>query len=197
MSLKDAPAHRNGKRHQLALNKVDANPQPMPFSASLPPTADYGEDGQADGQGRDEVEANSAVSNAMASNLSLLPVMANPSGSSDSRGALASTSSINAAKQEVKAQKRSKKAKQPKRTKENNSPAHAGSGNLQSTDYRAGYFIDNFPNALHNHSQTSYSICGKECGSRGQCMDHLSTKSGFPTSYLHHLILWRTGKWRD
>ena len=116
MSVKDLTAHSHGRRHRLALSKVDADLRVELESACLAPMISHGQDIQGSGG----VGSDKPASTALASTSAMVSNVASPRiGSSALRGAVTSASSTKPLKQGAEKTKRPRKAKQPKSTKEN------------------------------------------------------------------------------
>ena len=110
MSLKDLPAHNRGRRHQIALSKVDANLRPLPESADIAPAVDPRKVTQVRGiGGSDKTSSTARHLNSLAFNDSA----DSPVGSFASETIRGSTFSTDIVKQKTKKAKRSKKVKLP------------------------------------------------------------------------------------
>lgn len=111
MSLKDLPAHNRGRRHQLALSKVDASLRPLPESVDTAPAVNRHKDTQGRGiVGSDKTTSTARHFNSLATHDSAgLPV-----GSSASETVTGSTFPTETVKQNTNKAKRSKEVKIPK-----------------------------------------------------------------------------------
>ena len=178
MSLKDLPAHNRGRRHQLALIKVDANLRPLPESAHIAPAVNRRKDTQGRGiSGSDKTTSTTRHLNSLASHDSADP----PVGSSASETVTGSTFSTDTLKQKTNKAKRSKKVKQPKSIVESIATPPGATG-LDSSDFNdsgVGFFIDSFPSDQQNNRNPSDFIYDQDSGRWGQSMSHLANKYVF------------------
>ena len=111
MSLKDLPAHNQGRRHLLALSKANANLRPQTELADIAPAVNH----LRDIQGRGIVGSDKTTSTARQYNpLAFHDPAAPPVGSYASETVTGSTFSTDTVKQKTNKAKKSKKTKQPK-----------------------------------------------------------------------------------
>ena len=173
MSPSNFPAHSNGRRHQLALSKVDAN---LP----LLPTVSHGNGIH----GKSWIGSDDTTSTPISSTLLGVHGLVTPLSSLASENILRSTSSTEPVDQTTNQPKRSKREKKPKSTTKSTAllSTYTGFDSVNFTDNRVGFFIDTLPgNLSNNNCNTEYSICDQNCGWCGQCMDHLVNGYVFPT----------------
>ena len=178
MSLKDLPAHNRGRRHQLALSKVDANPLPLPESVDIAPAVNRRKDTQERGiAGSDKTTSTTRHLNSLASHDSADP----PVRSSASETVTGSTFLTDRVKQKTKKAKRSKKVKEPKSIVESiaTQPAATGLDSSGSNDSGVGFFIDSFPRDQQDNRNPSDFIYHQDSGRWGQSMSHLANKYVF------------------
>ena len=111
MSLKDLPAHNQGRRHQLALIKANANLQPQTELMDIAPAVNHRKDSQGRGiVGSAKTTSTSRPYNPLAFHDSTAPSVA----SYASETVTGSTFSTDTVKQKTNKAKKSNKAKQPK-----------------------------------------------------------------------------------
>ena len=165
MSLKDLQAHSIGRRHRLALGKVNADPKPLPSSSRTAPAGARGKDIQKRGPvGSDRAAPTPMHSAVHDVHTSVTPLV----GSHASEPVRKSTAPVETVKQVTNKAKTPKKAKRPKDKVKSiaTPPASAGIRILGLSDN----FIGNRqPNGNPNHS-----MCGQGCGWCGQYMNHLT-----------------------
>ena len=166
------PAHSDGRRHQLALNKVDAN---LP----LLPTVSHGNDTY----GKSWIGSDYTTSTPISSTLLGVHGLVTPLSSLASENMLRSTISTEPVDQATNQPKRSKRVKKPKSTTKSTAllSTYTGFDSINFTDNRVGFFIDTLPGNLSYNSNTEYFICDQDCGWYGQYMDHLVNRYVFPT----------------
>ena len=175
MSLKDLPAHNRGRRHQLALSKVDATLRPLPDSADIAPAVNRRENTQ----GRGIVGSVKSTSTASHLNSLAFHDSANPPiGSSVSEPVTGSTFSTDTVKQKTNKTKKSKRVKQPKCIVESvaTPPASTALDNSGLRDSGVGFFIDSFPSDIQNNRNPSGFVYDQDSGRWGQSMGRLAKK---------------------
>ena len=178
MSLKDLPAHNRGRRHQLALSKVDANLRPLPESADIAPAVNRRKDSRARGIVGSEKPTSTAKNfNSLAFHNSADPHV----GSSASETVTGSTVSTDTVKQKTNKAKRSKKGKQPKSIVESiaTPPAATGLDISGFNDSGVGFFVDSFPSDQQNNRNPRDFIYDQDSGRWVQTMSHLANKYVF------------------
>ena len=146
MSLKDLPAHNQGRRHQLALSKVNANLRPQTELTDIAPAVNH----RKDSQGRGIVGSAKTTSTARPYNpLAFHDSAAPPVGSYASETVTGSTFSTDTMKQKTNKARKSEKAKQPKSIVE----ILAGPPAFTANEY-----------VFHT---TSHSLCWSFCSQQG------------------------------
>ena len=111
MSPKDLPAHNRGRRHQLALSKVDASIRPRPESVDIAPAVNRRKNTQGRGiVGSDKTTSTARHFNSPPTHDSAGP----PVGTSASQTVTGSTYPTETMKQKTNKAKRSKEVKLPK-----------------------------------------------------------------------------------
>ena len=187
MSLKDLPAHNRGRRHQLALSKLDTDLRPLPESLEVLPAVNRRKDTQGRGiVGSDKTISTTRHFKSLAFHDSADP----PVGSSALETVTGSTFSADTVKQKMNKAKRSKKVKQSKCTVEKiaTPPVSTGLDSSGFNDSGVGFFIDSFPSDLQNNRNSSDFVYHQDCGGWGQSMSHLANKYNFFKSLLTMLL---------
>ena len=175
MSLKDFPAHSQGRRHQVALSRVDANLETLPSSSRTTSAVNHGKNIP----GRGLVGSNKIAPIATHSASLGVPGPATPPVSSlASETAKQCRSSTEAVKQVSNKAKRSKKVKQPKEKSESITTPPA------STGLKNPSLNDSFPSNRQDKSKPNNLMCGQGCGWCGQSVNHLADAYVVPTCSL-------------
>lgn len=168
MSLKDFQAHSIGRRHQLALSKVDTNLEKLPSSSHTTPAGVGGKNIQRGGLVRSGQPAPTAMHPASLDvHASATPPVSSRA-SETVKQSTSSTSSTKTVKQMTNKAKKSTKVKRPKKERESIATPTA-SARLKILGLNDEYLGDRQDNSNPNHS-----MCGQECGWCGQYMNHLT-----------------------
>ena len=195
MSHKDFTAHTQGKKHQLALRKVDADLRSLPDSAWSASAVEHVKNIQKNGH----VGSDKAASTAKPSDSHGVHAPTNPSVTSLGSKKARSTEVV---KSGTKKAKRSKKVEQPKVSEKGipTSLAPAGFDTLGYNNTLARGSIETFPRSVHSNGNSNYIVCNQECGCCGQYMNHLANEYVLPTTYslvLSLYIFWNRTKAKE
>lgn len=173
MSARDFTAHSHGRRHQLALTKVDVHLRSLPDAVWSVPAVRRGEDTQGEGRvGSDKTASTAAPSNSLGVRSSVIPAV----GSLALEKAMGSPCSVETGKQVRNKAKGSKKVKQPKGTVEGIAASHAPAvlDRPGCNDGQVGFFVDSFPGNVRSDRWPKNLMCNQDCGRCGEYMNHLA-----------------------
>lgn len=168
MSLKDFQAHSTGRRHQLALSKIDTNLETLSSSSHTTPAGDGGKKIQRGGPVRRDRPAPTAKHPASHNfHASVTPAVSSRD-SATVKQSTSSESSTKKVKQVTNKSKRSKKVKSPKDKRESTATPTASAGP------RSSDLSDSFLGNRQYNSNPDDSMCNRECGRCGEYMNHLT-----------------------
>lgn len=166
MAQKDIAPHKQGKRHIAALRKVDETLREK-FNSECFKVGGYNHEGIS-------VKSGNGQAGPTATSSSPFPPPKTEASAPPAPNARGKVKSSAPSKSQTKGQKKKGKAASKKGVKSNIPPSFPGGvGNRQLDDENDGSFMNPFPYDS-DIDNLDWSICDKDCGWCGKCMDEVS-----------------------